>query len=233
MKIYLQGDVFIMFKLKTQPELPVEFYNENIGDTELAEPENSNWYPIYKIVLGFLPPPHMNPSILDVGCGTGMFAKLLYKYGYTRYSGFDFSAVRVKIARKVVPNFSFFKKNMLDRGMQDIYPLYDNIVALEVLEHIENDIEFLRSIPAGKTIIFSVPNYLSRTHVRAFPNQETVRERYSEVLTFLESGCFTGKSSGYHKDAYGRSVTTYSQIFGFKCIRRSDYVKDYSYYGRT
>jgi len=232
MKIYLKEVVFIMIKLVNQPELSVEFYDENIGETELVEPEDSNWYPVYKIVLGFLPLPHMNPSILDVGCGTGMFAKLLYKNGYTKYSGLDFSATRVKIARQVVPSFPFSKRNMFDQGMQDIYLLYNNIVILEVLEHIENDLEFLRSIPEGKSVIFSVPNYLSKSHVRAFPNEEMVKDRYGEVLTFLGSGCFTGRFTT-HRDSYGRSIKNHSQIFVFKCISRGNHVKNYWYYGGT
>jgi len=219
MKIYLKRDVFIMVKLKSQSELPVEFYNKNIGSTELVEPEDSNWYPVYKIVLGFLDPPLMNPSILDVGCGTGMFARLLYKNGYINYSGLDFSRTRVKVARRAVPSFSFTKRNMFDQDMQDVYRLYDNIIILEVLEHIENDLDFLRSIPEGKTIIFSVPNYLSKSHVRAFPNEKVVRSRYGKILEFLDSKCFIGKRNA-HKNAYGNSVKMNSKIFVFKCIKK-------------
>ena len=220
MKILLKEDVFLMAKLATNPEKPVKFYNKNIGRGELVEPEESNWYPVYKFVLEFLPPPSETPTILDVGCGTGMFAKLLYKKGYTEYSGFDFSRRRVKIARDSVPEFSFVKRNMFDVGMQDIYPLFDNIVVLEVLEHIENDLEFLRSIPDDKTIIFSLPNYLSRSHVRAFINEESAIERYNNILDFLDVRIFIGKRKRLHKNAYGKSKNMYSKIFVYKCIKK-------------
>jgi len=209
-----------MIKLATKPEKSVSFYNENIGYGELVEPEESNWYPVYKFVLDFLPPPDENPTILDVGCGTGMFAKLLHKKGYVKYSGFDFSKTRVKIARKTVPDFSFAKRNMFDERIQKLYSLFDNIVVLEVLEHIENDLEFLKLIPEDKTIIFSVPNILSNSHVRAFLNEKRVTNRYDKILDFLDIKIFTGKNKKVHRNAYGQSKRMYSKIFVCKCIKK-------------
>lgn len=220
MKILLKKDVILMPKLVTQPELPMSFYDENIGEGELVEPEASTWYPVYKFALDFLPSPDENPTILDVGCGTGMFAKLLYKKGYTNYSGLDFSRNRVKIARETVPDFSFNKRNMFDKQMQEVYPCFDHIVALEVLEHIENDLEFLRMIPDGKIIIFSLPNYLSISHVRAFHKEEFIRDRYGEVLEFLDSKIFKSKGIWNHRDAHGRSRKMRAKIFVFKCIKK-------------
>ena len=207
-------------KLATNPEMPERFYNLHIGTGELVEPEESNWYPLYKLVLDLLPQAAENPSILDVGCGTGMFAKLLQKKGYTKYLGIDFSVNRIKRARTIVPDFTFRKRNMFDKKMQTTYSLFDNIIILEVLEHIEKDLEFLRSIPENKTIIFSVPNYLSNSHVRAFPKQETVRNRYGKILEFLDSRVFTSKDKWNHINAYGVSRKMHAKIFVFKCIKK-------------
>jgi len=62
-------------KLATNPEMPERFYNLHIGTGELVEPEESNWYPLYKLVLDLLPQAAENPSILDVGVWNGHVCK--------------------------------------------------------------------------------------------------------------------------------------------------------------
>lgn len=205
---------------KIQPEKPAKFYDDHIGAGELLEPEESNWGTVYKYTLEFLPPPKDNPYILDVGCGTGMFAKLLYKKGYKNYLGFDFSQKRVNIAQSVVPSFQFVKRNMFS-DLSELYVLYGSIICLEVLEHITEDLKFIKSLPKDKNIIFSVPNYISQTHVRAFYDKEAVIKRYEKYLNFLDLRTFIGKKKGTHINANGISTNNMEvKIFVFKCVRK-------------
>lgn len=206
--------------LVEQPEMTVDFYNENIGSSELVEPEESNWHGVYRLALNFLPPADQDPTIMDVGCGTGMFARLLFKQGYKNYLGFDFARNRVAIARVSVPKFQFFVGDVYDvKKLKPVYRDFDNFIILEVLEHLTEDLKILESIPRGKTIIFSVPNYLSPSHVRAFHTVNMIENRYKGLVEFLEIASFIG-SKTRHRNAYGVSKNYRSEIFVCKCIKR-------------
>ena len=149
-----------------------------------------------------------------------MFAKLLFKKGYTNYMGFDFAQKRVNIAKEFVPTFKFFRRNAYDtKYLKPIYKRYEYFIILEVLEHLENDLDVISMIPNGRKIIFSVPNYLSSSHVRAFHNQRMIKNRFKDLVEFLEIKTFTGNRTR-HRNAYGVSRTYFSKIFVCKCIKR-------------
>ena len=60
------------------------------------------------------------------------------------------------------------------------------VVCIEVLEHIENDLSVLKSIPAGTKLIMTVPNYDSFGHLRTFISQREVRTRYNNFIDNME-----------------------------------------------
>ncbi len=121
-------------------------------------------------------------EVVDLGCGPGHFPQMLRQKGVEiPYTGYDFSAVALKQARdKNLENCNFNQANLYEIGKIES----DNFVCLEVLEHIERDLELLEAtVPTGANIIFSVPNYNSRGHVRTFATEEEVIDRYSGLLT--------------------------------------------------
>lgn len=116
----------------------------------------------------------------DLGCGAGRFAKLLQQRGITAYVGIDFCKDRIVIAKDYVPNFEFICADI----MKSPIPLADCFVALEVLEHIEDDIGLIKRLPKGGLLIFSVPPTDAASHVRVFPDWNSVFERYGDVLDY-------------------------------------------------
>ena len=54
-------------------------------------------------------------------------------------------------------------------------------IALEVLEHINKDIELIGRLPGGSTIIFSVPNFKSFNRIRIYDSLQEIWERYSMI----------------------------------------------------
>ena len=127
-----------------------------------------------------------NPSVLDIGCGPGQFAQLLFDSGITSYSGIDFSSEAIEMAKKNVPVFAdrfqaadIFKLEKLPENI-------NFIVLFEVLEHVEQDIELLGILPHGIRVLLSVPSYGSRSHVRQFPSVNTVKSRYKDVIDIEE-----------------------------------------------
>jgi 2-polyprenyl-3-methyl-5-hydroxy-6-metoxy-1,4-benzoquinol methylase len=119
--------------------------------------------------------------VLEVGCGTGQFAEMLYDEGIASYLGFDFSEVAVRLAKKRVPQYMFLVADALNT---DIFKSYqcDAIVCTEVLEHIEDDLRVVARFPSGCRCLCTVPNFPYVSHVRHFDNANAVAERYSSFF---------------------------------------------------
>lgn len=124
--------------------------------------------------------------VLDIGSGTGRFAKLLHDAGHptVRYMGIDFSKVNLNIARQYCPGYAFIKQELETIHTEGFHGQYDIYVALEVLEHLENDLGVIKAIPKGSRILFSVPDYDSPAHVRFFKDSGEIRERYDGLIKF-------------------------------------------------
>ena len=99
-----------------------------------------------------------NSKILDAGCGTGGNIETLARFGDV--IGVDNSPEAIKFCEK--RGFENVQlKNIENTGFSD--NSFDLIVALDVLEHIENDgetlKEFYRILKEGGYILISVPAY--------------------------------------------------------------------------
>ncbi|WP_094603813.1 Ubiquinone biosynthesis O-methyltransferase, mitochondrial [Sporomusa silvacetica DSM 10669] len=123
-----------------------------------------------------------SPQVIDIGCGPGQFANLLFDFGICNYKGIDFSEEAIKMAK--IRNDKYRDKFFIDNAYtSDIYKENYNIATLfEVLEHIDEDIMVLKNIRRDTVVLFSVPNYMSRTHVRCFATDKDVYARYGNVV---------------------------------------------------
>jgi SAM-dependent methyltransferase len=106
--------------------------------------------------------PHCGSSVVEVGAGTGEFAALLDVSGQHVVTDVDPAAVR-KLDKR------FAEHPRTDAAHLDIAahvpsrPLADTVIAINVLEHFEDDTTILRSlaelVPPGGTIVLWVPGY--------------------------------------------------------------------------
>lgn len=144
------------------------------------------YLPLYKAVIEYLPSKDKCGIVVDLGCGVGFFAKVLFENGYTKYIGVDFSPAVVEKAKVYAPGADFIVADLRSELASKVYQEYRVFVALESLEHIKEDIEVLEKIPSRSLVVFSVPNYDSRFHVRYFASEEEVIDRYKNVLDFIE-----------------------------------------------
>jgi len=161
-------------------------YQQNIekkGSTYMKSPGETHYIKVWEKVIEIIKKKN-KIAVLDIGCGPGQFGKLCLanKLGYI---GWDFSETAIQMAHKMNPNDKFRFKVCSDiTKMPDItFPAV--ITMLEVLEHINYDIKVLNRIFC-KVLIFSVPNYDYRSHVRHFESEQEVRDRYGEVVPIEE-----------------------------------------------
>lgn len=172
-------------------ERNAEYYNAYVpSDLNF----NVDWRNLYSKAADLLPT-DIGVTIADLGCGPGFFAKTLYKRGYRRYWGVDFSEACIKIARRTVPQFEFAVDNLYVDHIQKRFVDYDIFLLLETLEHLKEDIKVLEAIPKGKKIILSVPSVGGIGHVRRFRTKVSVYSRYGTLINFEEIFGLSTKSS--------------------------------------
>lgn len=156
--------------------------------------------------------------ILELGCGSGQFAELLREQAIPEfYIGVDFSKIAIQLAfhrdlSTGSPTDFFFAIRDIIPGTHDtIYDMnYNTVVALEVLEHVEKDLEILDRIeqvtiegvksmyPQAEykrttKIIASVPDFNSESHVRHFKRKKDIHTRYGSIIKNLTVSYHAGR----------------------------------------
>lgn len=122
--------------------------------------------------------------VLELGCGVGQFAHMLYDKGWLFYRGVDFSPVAIQRARSwKTKGFSFEVKDIYLPGTYHPQGFdYDTVVALETLEHVR-DLEVLEMIPPGKRLVFSLPTFDNEAHLIHFTDVAGIIDRYRGYMS--------------------------------------------------
>jgi 2-polyprenyl-3-methyl-5-hydroxy-6-metoxy-1,4-benzoquinol methylase len=167
----------------SQKEAQAEIYDRQHSEDEQSRRHygHSIWFPLYREVCRQLDAaPH--GQILEVGCGTGAFAHCVLEHLAMPYRGFDFSSVAVQQAqRRTGCADCFFVGDA--RAAASYSRAYDTIVCLEVLEHIERDLDVIAHWRPRCECICSVPNFDYETHVRWFRNEQDIVSRYGHLIS--------------------------------------------------
>ncbi len=156
-----------------------EFYKGSLEYKK--EPKDSIYRHVWDKALFLI----HDEKVVDLGCGSGQFAKLLLNNGKTFVCGIDFSSEAIAIAQKLNPEHKekFIVGNLL--GTLNL-PEYDLAVCFEVLEHIVKDLDVINKIEPGSRFIFSVPNFNDQAHVRKFNSETQIIKRYSELIDIYQ-----------------------------------------------
>lgn len=144
---------------------PAAFYERPTSRYE------ARYVPLYEAAAALIPP---GARVVELGCGNGRFAR----YVTGPYIGLDFAPGQVAEAIRYNGGGDFRVADL----MADDIPDADAYVALEVLEHLDDDLGLLRRLPRGATVVLSVPSFDSAAHVRHFPVPGSAAARYSRVL---------------------------------------------------
>ena len=100
---------------------------------------------------------HLGPDVLEVGCGSGNFTVLIAARGH-RVTGVDIEPAYVEAARHRLAPFPDARVSCDDATTAEWSERFDTVVALDVIEHIEGDREFLTRLagvlkPGGKLVV--------------------------------------------------------------------------------
>ena len=156
-------------------ELDVTFYNDAFRRNKAYSLEISGLDSSYKDLFnGVLKHLTKEDKIIELGCGSGQLAEMIINGGFKYVQGIDFSIEALSLARQRVAA-DFLE---CDLSMYRFYNDYNTIVSTEVFEHITKDIEVIERIKTGAKVIFSVPTFDYKSHVRHFETIEQVSERY-------------------------------------------------------
>lgn len=126
-------------------------------------------------------------KILEIGCGSGQLANLLFMQNKRKYLGFDFSEEGIKVCESLgLEPMEFCISNAYD------YPYkidnYDVIIICEVLEHLQ-DFKILELIKKGTKIVGSLPDFPAENHLFHINNPKEIYDRYEGFIdiTYMSS----------------------------------------------
>ena len=163
--------------------MDVDFYNK-VYEKEHRYVENYTellCYPVFQVVRGMLDEIE-NPKILEIGCGTGQFAKMLWDSNVKDYFGIDFSEKAIEKARILSPQ-AF---EIADIRKYEISNDFNTVILMEVLEHLADDLDVVYRIPDGINVIMTLPRFDDPGHIRIFKSREDIIDRYGEFIHFDE-----------------------------------------------
>ena len=136
-----------------------------------------------------------NPKILDVGCGTGGNLEMLAKFGAAE--GVDVSDDALEFCRR--------KGLKAHKGLAESLPFadesFDVVTALDVVEHLDDDIAGLREIHrvlkiGGKSLIF-VPAFMFLWGVQDDVSNHRIRYTKKQITDRLEHSGFEIERATY------------------------------------
>jgi trans-aconitate methyltransferase len=135
--------------------------------TNFANVEQEHWWftgrrRIYREIIRRVVPPNRGEVIIDVGCGTGgTLASLADEYTCV---GIDPTVDAIQFSRERYPHVHFIL-GQFPEGLDDYLPRAALISCMDVIEHIENDVDFVRqlvdSLHPGAHLLLTVPADMS------------------------------------------------------------------------
>jgi SAM-dependent methyltransferase len=131
-------------------------------------------------------------KILDLGCGTGEFISELKKRGCQVW-GLDFDRKAIKIARQQFGLENVYSLSFEEFFKKENLPKFDIITFFEVLEHLDNPLEFVQNVksllkPDGR-IVLSVPSrerMLANLNNWDFPPHHFTRWNKEAILNLFQ-----------------------------------------------
>ncbi|MDR2352952.1 MAG: hypothetical protein LBF22_07265 [Deltaproteobacteria bacterium] len=145
-------------------------------------------------------------NVADLGCGPGNFTGVMVLKNQKPevYLGVEQSHSQLQIAKAAYPGWKFIYGDFFNPQIRQEYERMEAYLLLNVLDVINEDLEFLETVPTGKNVLFSMPRNPKEGSVRFCPDMFSLRERYSGLLKIRSVG------------RYRNEVDTYSMVVGIR-----------------
>lgn len=160
---------------------PADYYEKRLQDDGtpwLMEVGCGPYAELHREAARLVLPGH---DVVELGCGTGRFAQMLFEGGWINsYLGIDFADALLEEARRFTGRPEAFMWGDLIEGW---IPPADTYVAMEVLEHLDDDLGLIERLPSGSRLVLSVPSFDSESHLRRFPRMNEAVGRYKNLLS--------------------------------------------------
>jgi len=125
--------------------------------------------------------------VLDIGAGFGFPAlKLISSLPLKNYTAYEFSNAADFMKQLLLPFTNSCEITIIKDTFKGINTSkYDCVIALEIFEHINWDLEFIELLNPGTNLFISLPiNQKSIRHTKIFCNQTDIQDRYSSIIDF-------------------------------------------------
>jgi len=207
---------------------------ENEYESKYHKIENDYWWFIARrdIIYKLLQNLNIskNSEILEIGCSGGVLLEFLRQNGFQNLSGLDISKKAIDLCKRRNLKNTF----VMDALKPNLNKTYDVIIALDVLEHLEDDSQALSEWNKllkvnGKLLVF-VPafNFLWSSH--DVVNKHYRRYSKKQLTTLLSESNFKIIRASYWNLTLFYPISIYrifSRIFNSK--QKKDQMFDVSY----
>lgn len=134
-------------------------------------------------------------NVAELGCGAGNFVSIMSrrKMKPEMYVGIDQSHKDISVAKAAYPDWKFIYGDICDQRIRAEYERFDAYLMLNLLETLEDDLGFLRTLPSEKPLVFSVPFSPQPGAVRFMTDSHAIREYYSDILRIKTIGRYNNR----------------------------------------
>lgn len=185
---YGDSDDYKADKYWTDRLAKFKFDLRGVGDKGLSHKKNKQMYLEAKeIFLSLCREQNINFNnvrVLDVGCGTGFYARILLEKGIKQYLGVDITDTLFKKLNENFPNFKFSKLDITNQKLNDNFDL---IIMIDVTQHITNSTKFSFAMKNIKSClsengIFIVTSWLDKNARKSFYEVSRSMEDYKKEM---------------------------------------------------
>jgi 2-polyprenyl-3-methyl-5-hydroxy-6-metoxy-1,4-benzoquinol methylase len=182
------------------------FDPKGVGNKSLSNKENAlQYHEARKIFLAICEKNSIDfsrISVLDIGCGSGFYTKILWDKGCVDYTGIDITDVLFNGLKERFPHYRFKQLDITKKQLQD---LYDLIIMIDVSQHITYEKKFKFAMQNVKehlkrSGLFIVTSWLNKTAKKSFYEKSRSieiykncfkTENFSDPIKFRDKFIFT------------------------------------------
>lgn len=134
-------------------------------------------------------------NVADLGCGAGNFVSVMTKRSQRpeMYVGIDSNHSNVSIAKAAYPGWKFIYGDFTNERVKAEYERYGAYLMLDVVDAMEDDVDFFLGLPEGKQVLFSMPKFEKEGSLRWMPENTDIYDRYSSVMQIRSIGRYKNK----------------------------------------